>query len=82
MQENLSTPKSIDGLLGEINDLMSTQADVISIDRKSVTVWIPAEYWKKYDAIQKKSRGKFHKVIRQVMMRAIDSIQIEDADMD
>lgn len=47
-------------------------------DGAPVTIWLPAEYKAKYDLVQDRSRKKFSRVLREVFMRAIDKVYVEN----
>lgn len=48
-------------------------------DGAPVTVWIPSEYKVKYDLVQDRSRKKFSRVLREVFMRAIDKVYVDES---
>lgn len=43
-----------------------------------VTFWIPADRKVKYDKIQGKSRRRFHKFLKALIIKSIDSVDVEE----
>jgi len=43
-----------------------------STERKLIGIWVPVDYWKKYDEIQSRKNKKLSKVLRFLVMKAID----------
>lgn len=50
-----------------------------SVPHEPLTFWIPTEYKSKYDQIQSRSRRRFGKHLKEILKRAIDKIELEDA---
>lgn len=43
-----------------------------SLQRKSITIWVPEEYKAKYDMLQDRSKRKFCKLIQELLKISID----------
>jgi hypothetical protein len=70
----------------ESKDFMSTSDDTFDLfnselpNREAeccISVWVPKEYKEKYDLIQKQSRWRFSKFLRQIVKRSIDKVPLE-----
>lgn len=48
-----------------------------SVPPKGITFWVPAEYKAKYMAIQEKSGRRFGRVLKEILLRSIDKVEIE-----
>lgn len=50
-----------------------------SIDHTVVSFWIPTQAKAKYDLLQEKSKRKFGRHLKGLIMRSIDQVKIDDA---
>lgn len=72
----IQRPKdSIDDL---ISGMSLTAGDLRKPERKGITIWLADDYKAKYARLQKRTGGQFHRVLKEILARAIDSVQ-EDA---
>lgn len=67
--------KSIDSIIEEF-DL--TKPAVRSVDKRSITLWLPVEYKEKFDLLQGRSNRLFGKKLQEVLMQAIDRVPLEE----
>lgn len=58
----------------ESNDMENTP-----LDKEAITLWIPVEYKEKFDRLQRKSKRRFSKVLKEVVMRSIDRVAVDQA---
>lgn len=65
--------ETIDDVLKEfdLTDIPETETK----NNKNLSVWIPAQYKDKYDEIQRLSRGRFGKLLREVVVKSIDKVK-------
>lgn len=77
---NGSIEQSIEEIFGDLD--LSEYHDETRIEGKGVTFWLPMDYKIKYDMIQKCSKRKFSKKIKEIIMRSIDRVEIDSADHD
>lgn len=75
MSETLQSNGSIDDLL---KTLSTATNEMGRDDRKGITIWVSSERQAKYARIQRKTRRQFYKALKELLGRAIDSVQ-EDA---
>ena len=55
-------------------DLGSSEAS--RVEKEPMTFWLPAEYKKKYDDLQRLSKRKFTKAVQEILMHAIDEAAV------
>jgi hypothetical protein len=76
---NENPVNSIDGLLEEIDLLDLSEPEENAVSRgKGVSFWLPDDYKQKYEVIQRRSKGKFHKLLKRVIKQAIDRAKVSD----
>jgi len=69
--------QSIDELLEQIETLDFSESEARGLSRgKGVTFWLTDDYKVKYELVQAKSNGKFHKLLKKVIKSAIDRAKI------
>lgn len=61
--------KSFEGSLNNLNKF--------SEPRQAITIWVPSEYKTKYDMIQSASKRQFGKLVRELLKKSIDKIDLE-----
>lgn len=44
------------------------------IETKPVTIWLPVDYKNKFDTLQKSTKRKFGKKIKELVIRSIDKV--------
>ena len=72
----MAKPKdTFEQIFAEFGPLTSEEKE--TVHTKGVTFWIPDEYKKKYEAIQAKSKRRFSKMLKEVIMKSIDRIEVE-----
>lgn len=69
MDQN-SQPKSLDSILENFD--LSLSEDGSCPDDEPVTFWIPAEYKAKFDQLQRRSKRKFGKLVKEILKYSID----------
>lgn len=75
MSTNKQTHEDLFAEMLERFDL-SDEEDTDREDSAAVTFWIPTEYKDKYDQIQDRSKRKFHKFLKRLFIRQIESVKI------
>lgn len=68
--------KVVDDFLNEFD--LSTIYEDDSIDRDQVNIWLPVEYKKKFALAQRRSKKKFGKVAREMLMGLIDRAGLQE----
>ena len=66
---------TLDNLFAEFTPLLNEETE--TVETRGVTFWVPVEYKKKYEAIQAKSKRKFSKMLKEVIMKSIDRVEID-----
>jgi hypothetical protein len=74
----MNDTQSFDQILGDFSPATETISDRVS-DGKMVGIWIPAEYKARYDKLQLKSRLKFGKKAREVLLALIEAAEARTA---
>lgn len=64
-----------DDLIDSFN--LNDVVDIEPEERKCITFWVSADQKAKYEALQKRSRGKFHDLLKSVVRRAIDRVKLD-----
>lgn len=62
--------KSIDAILDEFDP--SSDAGDEPAKAQPLTIWLPVEYKRKYDELQSRTRGRFGKVLKEIVKCAIE----------
>lgn len=75
MNENSSIP-DLDSLFEGFN--LSDVDEGDTEEYRTLSFWFPVEYKEKYDLLQKRSKNKFGKLIKALIMRSIDKVPIEE----
>lgn len=55
-------------------DFMNIEYRDDNKERFAITIWMPLEYYEKYNSIQRQSRKKFGKLLKEVIKRSIDKV--------
>ncbi len=63
--------KSLDTILSTFEPTQQNAESELK-DGKPVTIWLPREHHKAYGELQKSSRGKFCKKLREIILASID----------
>lgn len=71
MNQKAKIDASIEEILGNFNpeDHKCSREDC-----RPLSIWVPAEYKKKYDELQESSGRSFGKLLKQVIMKSIDKV--------
>ena len=70
---------SLDSILEKANLVFSEQKN--PSDRKAITLWVPESYKKKYVQIQNRTGREFTDVLKKIIMKTIDRIDL-DSDLE
>lgn len=73
----MGTRKQKFDLSAENFDLLNLPEDE-KVDSAAISLWLPLPYKEKFARLQKKSHLKFGRFIKQVVIKQIDSVKIED----
>lgn len=66
---------SIDEIFAEFNASVADQEDTVHCE--AFTLWIPSEYKRKYAMIQERSKRRFSKALKSIIMKSIDRVESE-----
>ena len=68
----MKNDKSLDSILAsfEIADLETADRE----GSKPITIWVPTKVQQKYESLQEKSRRKFGKKLKEVVINSIDKV--------
>lgn len=68
------------GLLSAVENFDAKAAAVDRPKGEPVTFWLPTETKKKYDRIQKVSKKHFSNVLKDVLIKSIDLVHLDEDD--
>lgn len=66
---------TIDSLFENLGNVFSEYKEPAKVE--PITLWIPEEYKAKYDFLQDKTKRRFGKFLKEVLIKSIDKVEIE-----
>lgn len=67
-------PKStIDAVFEQFAPMLTSKSE--PVQAKPLTFWLPHAYKDKYDELQRRTRGKFGKLLKEVLKKSIDRME-------
>lgn len=69
---------SLDSIFENFNPVFSHDSEWNPEANKPLTFWLPDEYKAKYDLLQERTKRKFGKLLKEVLKRSIDRVEVED----
>lgn len=66
---------SLDSIIDGIDDIFNQDSPIH--DRAAITIWVPTEKKEKYESLQGRTRRKFGKKLKEIVIKSIDRVNDE-----
>lgn len=69
-KQNTNLDSVFDNLQSDLSD------HVVISQRQAITIWLPDEYKIKYDLLQERTKRRFGKLVKELLKKSIDKIDL------